>query len=64
LDPQGKKKALIDGADKEALEALSQKICGQAVLLQDLLFRIYCDPQVVVLRKLWYPEGVPEDLHA
>jgi hypothetical protein len=34
------------------------------LLLQDLLFRIYCDPQVVVLRKLWYPHGVPKELKA
>jgi hypothetical protein len=34
------------------------------LLLQDLLFRIYCDPQVMVLRKLWYPRGVPKELQA
>ncbi len=64
LDAEGKKKAVIEGSHKEALDALSQKICGQVSLLQDLLFRIYGDPQVVILRKLWYPKGVPKELRA
>jgi hypothetical protein len=63
LDGEGKKKAVISGTDKEALDALAQKMCAP-VLLQDLFFRIYVDAQVIVLRKLWYPKGVPKELHA
>ncbi len=63
LDGEGKKKAAISGSDKEALDALAQKMCAP-VLLQDLFFRIYVDPQVMVLRKLWYPKGVPKELRA
>ena len=50
------------GADVET-DALAQKMCAP-VLLQDLFFRIYVDAQVIVLRKLWYPKGVPKELHA
>jgi hypothetical protein len=63
IDNQGYKKTDVVGADKVAVDALSQKICGQPALLIDLLFRIYCDPHVVILRKLWYPKGVPRELH-
>jgi hypothetical protein len=62
-DDAGKKKEVLTGADKDALDALSAKICSQ-VLLQDLFFRICNDPQVVFLRILWYPHGVPKELHA
>jgi hypothetical protein len=63
-DDKGTKRTAVAGADKAALDALAQAMGSDAVLLQDLLFRIYCDPQVVVLRKLWYPHGVPKELKA
>lgn len=63
-DDSGKKKTTIDGSDKEALETLAQAMGSTPVLLQDLMFRIACDPQVVLLRKLWYPHGVPKELKA
>lgn len=63
-DDKGTKRTVVDGANKAALDALAQAMGSDAVLLQDLLFRIYCDPQVVVLRKLWYPHGVPKELKA
>jgi hypothetical protein len=63
-DGKGNKTTTVDGADKAALDALAQAMGSDPLLLQDLLFRIYCDPQVVVLRKLWYPHGVPKELNA
>jgi hypothetical protein len=59
----GPKKTALTAADQDALNALAKDMndCNP-VLLQDLLFRIEADPQVVVLRKLWYPTGVPEGL--
>ena len=63
-DKEGKKKEIIAGSDKEALDALSKAMGAQATLLQDLFFRIYHDPQVIILRKLWYPKGVPKELRA
>jgi hypothetical protein len=63
-DDKGTKRAVVDGANKSALDALAQAMGSDSLLLQDLLFRIYCDPQVVVLRKLWYPHGVPKELKA
>ncbi len=64
-DDKGKKKNVIEGPHKDAVDALCKDMndCNP-VLLQDLLFRIESDPQVVVLRKLWYPTGVPQDLKA
>jgi hypothetical protein len=64
LDADGKRNAVIEAMHKEAVDVLSQKLSCQPPLLQDLLFRIYCDPQVVVLRRLWYPQGVPKELRA
>jgi hypothetical protein len=63
-DGAGQKRTSVDGADKAALDALALAMGSDPLLLQDLLFRIYCDPQVVVLRKLWYPHGVPKELKA
>jgi hypothetical protein len=63
-DGAGQKRTAVDGADKVALDALALAMGSDPLLLQDLLFRIYCDPQVVVLRKLWYPHGVPKELKA
>jgi hypothetical protein len=63
-DGDGKKRTVVDGANKAALDALAQAMGSDPLLLQDLLFRIYCDPQVAVLRKLWYPHGVPKELKA
>jgi len=62
LDANGKRKDEIEGPHKEALDALSRKLDCPSALLLDLLFRIYCDPQVVVLRRMWYPRGVPAEL--
>ncbi len=64
LDAEGKRNAVIEAMHKEAVDVLSQKLSCQPPLLQDLLFRIYCDPQVVVLRRLWYPQEVPKELRA
>lgn len=63
-DDKGTKRTVVDGANKAALDALAQAMGSDSLLLQDLLFRIYCDPQVIVLRKLWYPHGVPKELKA
>ena len=63
-DGRGQKRTTVDGADKAALDALALAMGSDPILLQDLLFRIYCDPQVTVLRKLWYPHGVPKELQA
>lgn len=62
-DQPGPKKTALTPADQDALNALAKDMndCNP-VLLQDLLFRIEADPQVVVLRKLWYPTGVPDGL--
>lgn len=63
-DSRGQKRTAVDGANKAALDALALAMGSDPLLLQDLLFRIYCDPQVTVLRKLWYPHGVPKELQA
>ena len=61
----GVKKREIAESSKVALEALSKKMSiPTSTLLQDLFFRIYGDPQVVILRKLWYPRGTPKELQA
>jgi len=64
LDGERKRRAPLDGPNKDALDALAGKMGVQGILLQDLFFRIYADPQVVVLRNLWYPRGVPKELQA
>jgi hypothetical protein len=63
-DEKGEKKATLDGDDKAALDALAQAMGSNPILLKDLMFRIDVDPQVLVLRRLWYPEGMPKDLQA
>jgi hypothetical protein len=63
-DENGEKKAVLEGDNKAAMEALAQAMGSDPVLLKDLMFRIDVDPQVLVLRKLWYPQGVPKDLKA
>jgi hypothetical protein len=60
----GEKKKEIAESAKLALEALSQTMSVPTGALQDLFFRIYADPQVVILRKLWYPRGTPKKLQA
>ena len=63
-DEKGEKRATLEGDDKAALDALAQAMGSDPILLKDLMFRINVDPQVLVLRRLWYPQGVPKDLKA
>jgi hypothetical protein len=48
------------GPDKQALDALAAAMTTDPNLLHDLFLRIYSDPQVVVLRRLWYVDGAPQ----
>lgn len=63
-DKDGQKKTPTGGPDQAALEALARAMDCEPVLLLDLMFRVDVDPQVALLRKLWYPHGVPKDLQA
>jgi hypothetical protein len=51
-------------ANAEALKVVATKLDVDANLLQDLLLRIYSDPQVIVLRRLWYVNGAPPAVRA
>jgi len=48
------------GADLEALTLLAASVKVEPPLLHDLFLRFYADPQVGVLRHLWYIGGVPK----
>ena len=63
-DENGKKRGVLEGDNKAAVEAMAKAMDSDPVLLKDLMFRIDVDPQVLVLRRLWYPQGVPKDLKA
>ncbi|MBZ5635960.1 MAG: hypothetical protein LAO55_22755 [Acidobacteriia bacterium] len=62
LDGNGQRRTVLEGPHKVALDAIAGKMGVDQSLVQDLFFRIYVDPQVVVLRKLWYPRGLPKEL--
>ena len=64
-DDQGKRIESPDElspGDKAALDAVAAKMGENSRLVMDLFFRISNDPQVVVLRHLWYQGGVPHEL--
>ena len=52
------------GTNADALKFVATKLDVDANLLQDLLLRIYSDPQVSVLRRLWYVNGAPAPVRA
>ena len=62
-DRDGKKRDPLREIDQRLLKAIADKMGVDSGLVSDLFFRIYVDPQVQVLRQLWYPMGVPDDLH-
>ena len=49
---------------KAALDAAAAKMEVDGQLLMDMFFRIYSDPQVKRLRRLWYPDGLPPGLQS
>ena len=63
-DKDGKKLAVLGAPHQAALDALAAKLGTTSELVRDLFFRICSDPQVVILRELWYTGGVPPDLKA
>jgi hypothetical protein len=52
------------GTNADALKFVATKLDVDANLLQDLLLRIYSDPQAIVLRRLWYVNGAPAPVRA
>jgi hypothetical protein len=63
-DKVNQKRGVPEGSHKEALDAIAAKLSINANLLQDLFLRIYSDPQVIVLRRLWYVNGAPRPMNA
>jgi hypothetical protein len=47
------------GSDLVALTVVANRLEVDVNLVHDLFLRIYADPQVVVLRRLWYVNGAP-----
>jgi len=47
------------GTNLAALMAVAAKLEVDVSLVHDLLLRFYSDPQVIVLRRLWYVNGAP-----
>ncbi|HET9385614.1 MAG TPA: hypothetical protein VFO67_10730, partial [Gemmatimonadales bacterium] len=63
-DRVNKRRGTPTGANADALKVVATKLDVDASLLQDLLLRIYSDPQVKVLRRLWYVNGAPVEVRA
>jgi hypothetical protein len=64
LDREGSRLTQLSDAGAEALRTLAAKMGTHESLLQDLLFRVYTDPQAQLIRRLWYTKGLPELLRA
>lgn len=52
----------LSATDRAALDAVATKLDSNAALVVDMFCRICNDPQVIVIRHLWYQRGVPPDL--
>jgi hypothetical protein len=61
-DAQGNKLTALEPSDKAALDALAAKLGTTSELLSDMFFRIANDPQITVLRELWYAGAERQDL--
>jgi hypothetical protein len=59
-DKKHKERGVPAGTNREALEEVAKALGTTPVLAHDLFLRIYGDPQVKVLRRLWYVHGAPE----
>ncbi len=58
-DPDKGSRGTLMGDDADALRIVAAKLDVDKQLVHDLFLRIYSDPQVVVLRRLWYVNGAP-----
>jgi len=58
-DPATGRRGTLTEPDLHALQVVAAKLEVDSELVHDLFLRIYSDPQAVVLRRLWYPNGAP-----
>lgn len=58
-DPDTGRRGTLTEPDLHALQIVATKLDVDKELVHDLFLRIYSDPQAVVLRRLWYPNGAP-----
>lgn len=58
-DPDAGRRGTLTEPDLHVLTIVAAKLDVDTELVHDLFLRIYSDPQAVVLRRLWYPNGAP-----